>query len=111
MVCISCVSISFVYLWGSGCPAVPKEQQLYEVKSFDNLIDYKRETERTKAPKKVARRVSQRLPFCSGAEGGTLKTFSFHCGGEVSILHYFCLSLFLISSSCVLGEVPYFLTT
>ena len=55
-------------------PPVPKEQQLYEVKSFDNLIDYKRETERTKAPKKVARRVSQWLPFCPGAEGGTLKT-------------------------------------
>ena len=48
---------------------------------------FERETERTKAPKKVARRVSQRLPFCSGAEGGTLKTFSFHCGGEVSLLH------------------------
>lgn len=111
MVCISCVSISFVYLWGSGCPAIPKEQQLYEVKSFDNLIDYKRETERTKAPKKVARRVSQRLPFCSGAEGGTLKTFSFHCGGEVSELYLFYFPSFVVLSSCVLGEVPHFLTT
>ena len=63
---------------GQMMPPV-RENSTSKIKCF-SCTDcfYEERPSEPKHQKKVARRVSQRLPFCSGAEGGTLKTFSFH---------------------------------